>query len=125
MYVIGRVNAGMNKAVKSMKNGVDNCKTDVRIAEQQKKIKDLTREIGNLALVRLEGGEEMSPEIMERYEAIKAAKEEINVLESGKKKTTIICQECGAKTSADMKYCGACGASLQEARSDNTQTSNL
>lgn len=125
MYVIGTVNAGMNKAVKGMKNGVDNCKTDVRIAEQQKKIKALTREIGNLALVRLEGGEEMGPEIMERYEAIKAAKEEINVLESGKKKTAIICQECGAKTSVDMKYCGACGASLQEARSGNTNTANL
>lgn len=66
-------------------------------------------------MVRLEEGDEMSPEIMERYEAIKTAKEEIAVLESGKKKATIVCQECGAKTSADMKYCGTCGACLQEA----------
>ena len=115
MDVTGTINAGMAKAVKSMKNGVDNCKTDVKIAEQQKKIKALTREIGNLALVRLEAGDEMSPEIMERYEAIKAAQEEINALESGKKKSTIICQECGAKTAVDMKYCGVCGTSLQEA----------
>lgn len=115
MDVTGRINAGMTKAIKNMKNSVDNCKTDGKIAEQQKKIKALTREIGNLALVRLEAGDEMSPEIMERYEAIKAAKDEITVLESGKKKTTIICQECGARTSVDMKYCGACGTSLQEA----------
>ena len=67
------------------------------IAEKQKLIKSLTREIGNLA-----------------YETIKAAKEEISVLKSEKKKSTIICQECGSKTSVDMKYCGKCGTCLQE-----------
>ena len=115
MDVTGTINAGMAKAAKCMRNSVDNCKTDGKIAEQQRKIKALTREIGNLALVRLEAGDEMSPEIMERYEAIKAAKEEISVLESGKKKSTVTCQECGAKTSVNMKYCGVCGTSLQEA----------
>ena len=115
MDVTGTISAGMEKTVKSMKNGVDNCKKGGKIAEQQKKIKALTKEIGNLALLRLEAGDEMSPEIMERYEAIKAAKTEIAVLESGKKKSTVICQECGAKTSIGMKYCGACGTCLQEA----------
>lgn len=43
------------------------------------------------------------------------AKEEIAVLESGKKKSKVICKECGAKTSIDMKYCGICGVNLQEA----------
>ncbi|MBP3887179.1 MAG: hypothetical protein J6F30_05955 [Cellulosilyticum sp.] len=115
MDVTRTINAGMAKAARCMRNGVDNCKTDGKIAEQQKKIKALTREIGNLALVRLEAGDEMSPEIMERYAAIKEAKEAIATLESGKKKATVICQECGAKTSIDMKYCGACGTCLQEA----------
>lgn len=114
MDIIGTVNAGMTKMVRSMRDGVDNCKSDGKIAEQQKKIKRLTGEIGNLVLIRLEAGDEMSPEIMERYEAIKADKEEITVLENGKKKTTVICQECGSKTSADMKYCGTCGSCLQE-----------
>ena len=113
MNVTGTINAGMSKMAKSMKNGVDNCRTDGKIAEQQKKIKVLTREIGSLALLRLEAGDEICPEIMERYEAIKAAKEEITVLESGKKKATVVCQECGAKTSADMKYCSVCGTCLQ------------
>lgn len=112
MDVTGTINAGMTKVVRCMKNGVDNCKTDGKIAEQQKRIKSLTKEIGNLVLVRLEAGDEMSPEIMERYEAIKVAKEEIAVLESGKKKSTVICQGCGAKTSIDMKYCGVCGTCL-------------
>lgn len=52
---------------------------------------------------------------MERYNAIKTAKEEIDVLEGGKKKSSVICQQCGAKTSIDMKYCGTCGSCLQEA----------
>ena len=115
MNFTGTLNAGMAKFAKGMKNGADNYKADGKIAEQQKKIRMLTKEIGNLTVVRLEAGEEMSPEIMERYEAIKAAKEEITVLEGGKKKSTIICQECGAKTSVDMKYCGVCGTCLQEA----------
>lgn len=114
MDFTGTVNAGMAKFAKSMKNGVDNCKVDGKIAEQQKKIKVLTREIGNLALVKLEAGDEMCPEIMERYSAIKEAKEMITTLEKEKKRTTIVCQECGAKTSVDMKYCGVCGSCLKE-----------
>ena len=115
MDVTGTISAGMEKTVKSMKNGVDNCKKGGKIAEQQKKIKALTKEIGNLALLRLEAGDEMSPEIMERYFAIKEAKEVIAALEKEKKKTTIVCKECGAKTSVDMKYCGVCGSCLKEA----------
>ena len=70
MNVTGTINVGMAKAARFMRNGVDNCKTDGKIAEQKKIIKALTREIGNLTIVRLEAGEEMCPEIMERYNAI-------------------------------------------------------
>lgn len=114
MKFTGKVNAGMAKFAKNMRNGVDNCKVDGKIAEQQKKIKVLTREIGNLTLVRLEAGDEMCPEIMERYSAIKEAKEMISTLENKKKRTSVLCQKCGAKTSIDMKYCGVCGASMKE-----------
>ena len=115
MNITGTVNAGMRKMADGMKNGVNNCKVDGKIAEQQKRIKMLTKEIGNLALVRLEAGDEMCPEIMERYEVIKDAKEEIVVLQSEKKKSTVVCKECGAKTFIDMKYCGVCGTCLQNA----------
>ena len=114
MDVTGTINASMSKMARGMKNSVENCKLDGKIAEKQKMIKVFTKEIGNLALIRLEAGDEMSPEIMERYEAIKVAKEEISVLKSSKKKANVICQECGAKTSSEMKYCGVCGNCLQE-----------
>ena len=114
MSFTGNVNAGMATFAKNMKNSVDNCKLDGKIAEQQKKIKVLTREIGNLALVRLEAGDEMCPEILERYSTIKEAKDIISELEKEKKKATVVCSKCGAKTSADMKYCGKCGAKLHE-----------
>lgn len=112
MKVTGTINAGMSKMARSMKNSVDNCKIDGKIAEKQKMIKTLTKEIGNLALARLEAGDEMSPEIMERYEAIKSAKEEISILQSEKKKSTVICPECGEKTVIEMNYCGVCGSCL-------------
>lgn len=115
MSFTGKANAGMAKFAKSMKDGMDNCKVDGKISEQQKQIKKLTTEIGNLALLRLEAGDEMSPEIMERYLAIKEAKEVIAELEKEKKITVIVCPKCGAKTSIDMKYCGKCGVELEEA----------
>lgn len=114
MKVTGTINAGMSKMVKNMKNSVDNCKIDGKIAEKQKTIKLLTKEIGNLTLVRLDAGDQMCPEIMERYEMIRSVKEEISILKSSKKKTNIICQECGAKTSIQMKFCGVCGNCLQK-----------
>ena len=114
MDVTGTINAGMSKMTRSMKNSVNNCRIDGKIAEKQKMIKTLTREIGNLAVVRLEVGDEMCPEIMERYEAIKSAQEEIATLQSEKKKSTVVCKECGAKTSIEMKFCGVCGTQLQE-----------
>lgn len=114
MNFTGKFNASMAKMSRTMKNGVDNCKLDGKIAEQQKKIKVLTKEIGNLALVRLDAGDEMSPEIMERFEAIKEARAEITALEGERKKASIACPKCGAKTTGDMRYCGKCGADMKE-----------
>ena len=115
MSFTGKLNAGMTNLTKSMRNGVDNYKVDGKIAEQENRIKALSKEIGNLVLIRLEAGDEMSPEIMERYVAIKEAKEIITSLENEKVKTTVVCPNCGAKTSMEMNYCGKCGASVKEA----------
>lgn len=114
MKLTGKLNAGMTNLAQSMKNGADNFKLDGKIAEQQRKIKELIKEIGNLAVVRLEAGDEMSPEIMERYTAIKTAKEKISELEREKKVSSAVCPSCGAKTSIGMKYCGKCGANMME-----------
>lgn len=115
MKFTGKLNAGMTSFAQSMKNGADNCKLDGEIAKQQKKIKELIKEIGNLAVVRLEAGDEMSPEIMERYVAVKEAKEKISELEKERKISSAVCPSCGAKTSIGMKYCGKCGANMMEA----------
>ena len=64
--------------------------------------------------MKLESGDEMSPEIMERYELIKLARAEIIALEENKKKSKVVCKACGSKTSIDMKYCGVCGACLDK-----------
>ena len=113
MSFTGTVNAGMAKFTQSMKDCADNCRLDGKITEQQKKIKRLTKEIGKLTIIRLEAGDEMCPEIMERYTAIKEAQKLISEIEKEKKRTTVICPNCGVKTSADMKYCGVCGADLE------------
>jgi ribosomal protein L40E len=110
MGFAGKLNAGMYGIAKSVKTGAGNSKLDGRIEEQQKKIKELTKEIGNLTLIRLEAGDVMSPDIMERFDAICQAKTEIETLEKEKVVTTIICPKCGEKTSVGMKYCGKCGA---------------
>lgn len=114
MSFAGKVNAGMASFTTAMKNGVDNSKLDGKIAEQENKIKELTKEIGNLVILRLEAGDEMSPEIMERYAAIQGAQEKIAALEKERKVTKVVCPHCGAKTSMDMKYCGKCGAVMTE-----------
>lgn len=114
MKLTGKLNAGMASFTQSVKNGADNCKLDGKIAEQQRKIKELTKEIGNLAVVRLEEGDEMNPEIMERYLVIKAVKERISELEKERKVSSVVCPICGAKTSAGMKYCGKCGANMMK-----------
>ena len=114
MNFIGTINAGMTKLARSMKDGTDNCKLDGKIAECQNRIQTLTKEIGNLTVIRLEAGDEMNPEIMERYVAIQEAKEMISELEKEKKRTMVICQACGAKTSVNMKFCGVCGTRLDE-----------
>ncbi|MGN0350367.1 MAG: zinc-ribbon domain-containing protein [Roseburia sp.] len=114
MKLTGKLNAGMANFTQNMKNAADNCKLDGKIADQQRKIRGLTREIGNLAVVRLEAGDEMSPEIMERYAAIKEARETISELEKKKIISSTVCPSCGAKTSISMKFCGRCGARMKE-----------
>lgn len=118
MSFTGKLNAGMASFTASVKNGVDNYKLDGKITEQKNKIKNLTKEIGNLVIVRLEAGDEMSPEIMERYSAIQEAKDMIETLEKERKVTKAVCPSCGTKTSIEMKYCGKCGASMTKEKND-------
>lgn len=114
MKFTGKLNAGMTSIKRGMKNGVENNRLDGKISEQEKIIKELKKEIGNLAFLRLEEGDVMCPQIMERYEAILEAREIIHTLETERIVTKSVCPVCGAKTGLTMKYCGECGAQLVE-----------
>jgi hypothetical protein len=106
----------MNNLAKNMKTSADNYKIDGKIAEQEKIIKKMSKEIGNLVIIRLDGGDEMSPDIMERYNAILEARKAIDELEGEKVSVEnyVICPKCGAKTTPGMKYCGRCGSDMED-----------
>ena len=97
-----------------LRTNADDCQIDLKIAEQERLIRKLTSEIGNLAVLNLDNGEEMSPEIMERYEIIKTAKQKIEEMRADKKSASRECPKCGAKVPSGMKYCGECGSPLNK-----------
>ena len=98
---------------KGIQSGIDNCKLEGKISEQQHVIKKFKKEIANLVMHRLDAGDEMCPEIMERYHAILEARTEIESLEKGRKIVKVVCSGCGHKTSVKMNYCVKCGMPLK------------
>ena len=115
--IMETLNAGFESIKKGMRDGADNYKIEGKIIEQKKEIKRLTKEIGTLTILRLEAGDEMCPEIMERFDAIKAAQAEIEVLENSIKTSKLVCPRCGAKNSNRMNFCGQCGTALKQEES--------
>ncbi len=114
MSLMDSLNAGVNSAVKAYKNGAENYKIKAAVAEQERIIEKMTEEIGNLIVVDLDNGAELSPAVMERYEAIKVAREIISEIKVEKPEViTKICPSCGKKTTSDMVYCGKCGTKLE------------
>ena len=114
LSITGNFYADMAGIADLIKGSADDYILDGNIVEQQKIIRKLTEEIGNLTLLKLEEGEEMSPEVMERYEVIKEAKQKIEEMKADKKTVFVECPECGAKASVNMKYCGSCGSALNK-----------
>ncbi len=51
-----------------VKKGTESAKTTVNVAEQERLIKKMTTEIGNLIMVELDEGKTFGPAIMERYQ---------------------------------------------------------
>ncbi len=106
------INAGVNSAMKACKNGSDTVKAKAKVSEQERIIEKMTDEIGNLMVIELDNGKELSPAIMERYEAIKAARAIIAELEVEKNDGTKVCPNCGKKSIGELSYCGICGTKL-------------
>lgn len=111
--IVGTLSVGMTSMKKGIQSGIDNCKLEGKISEQQHVIKKLKKEIENLVMQRLDAGDEMCPEITERYQAILEARTEIKSLEKGRKIVKVVCSGCGHKTSVKMNYCGKCGMPLR------------
>ena len=115
---MGKCLAGMSSAANSVKTSMGNTRQDGKIAGLEKEISALTMEIGNLTLLRLDAGlggnEPANRPILERYEAIRGAREAIETAEGAKQFKRIVCPHCGAKTSAGLIYCGKCGKRLDE-----------
>jgi len=82
--------------------------------QQGKEIHDLTVEIGRLTVMSLDKKKNLGPEILERYDAICAARVAIADAEKQRVNAKIVCPKCGKKTTAGMRYCGFCGAKISE-----------
>ena len=112
--MIGKCGAEMASATNSMKRSVANTKQDGKIVDAEKTISTMTREIGNLTVIMLDGDRTVGPDIKERYEAIVQAREVIREAEGRKDYRKTVCPVCGKKTTAGMHYCGWCGSLIQE-----------
>ena len=84
---MGKCYAGMNSMVTGMKRSNLNWKQDGKAAEAEKTIHTMTREIGNLTVVMLDGDRSVGPDIKERYSAILEARKLMAEAEAGKKHT--------------------------------------
>ena len=111
---MGKCYAGMDGMVKGMKRTNLNWKQDSKAAEAEKMIHTMTREIGNLTVVMLDGDRSVGPDIKERYVAILDARKLMAEAEAGKKHTKTVCPHCGKKSAAGMHYCGWCGEALAD-----------
>ena len=110
----GKCGAGMASAANSMKRSATNTKQDGKIAGAEKSIASLTREIGNLTVIMLDGNKTVGADIMERYKAILEARKSIKEAEAEKVYVKTVCPVCGKKTAAGMRYCGCCGNLIVE-----------
>ena len=110
--IMGKAYAGTARAVKDMKTANANFRQDGKVADAERAISTMTKEIGNLTVLMLDGNREVGPDIKERYMAIVEARRIIAEAEAGKVHSKTVCPHCGKKTTAGMHYCGWCGELL-------------
>ena len=110
--VMGKCYAGMAGVVRDMKTANTNFKQNGKVAEAEKTISTMTREIGNLTVLMLDGNRSVGPDIKERYAAIVEARKVVDAAQAEKVVKHVTCPHCGHKTAAGMHYCGWCGELL-------------
>ncbi|MCR4771175.1 MAG: zinc ribbon domain-containing protein [Oscillospiraceae bacterium] len=110
-------------------NAIESGKLSLKINGEEKKIAAAVVKLGELFLARLDAGEAADEETMAVYseiigcrEVIAATQEELENLkaakESGAESRTVeegtkFCTACGAKVSADARFCPECGKPQQ------------
>ena len=107
--IMGKAYAGTARAVKDMKAANANFRQDGKVSDAERTISTMTKEIGNLTVLMLDGNREVGPDIKERYMAIVEARRIIAEAETGKVHSKTVCPHYGKKTTAGMHYCGWCG----------------
>lgn len=108
----GKMVSGTAGAAVGMKRAGHNAKQDGKIEDARKRMRALTYEVGRLTVRAMDNGGDYTGPVSERYETIKAIREEIRALEAGKQRTKTVCPHCGESIVAGMRYCGACGKEL-------------
>ena len=68
--VMGKCCAMTASAMNGMKRSASNCRKDGNIVDQQKRINDLTMEIGRLTVRKLDEGQTAEEPVLERYRRI-------------------------------------------------------
>lgn len=101
-----------DEVANAVRKGADSCKQTVSTVEQERIIRKMASEIGNLVLIELDEGKEYGPAIMERYATIVEARKIIEDAKKEQEPVKKICPICGKSNSLEMKYCGFCGADM-------------
>lgn len=112
------------KLTKKVKDTTSNLSVDTKIHEQEKKIKELSAEIGTLMVKVMDAGETTwGDDVKERYDAILKVREEIKELEAQKvaedDDDKVVCAACGKVVANGMSFCGNCGAKVEPKAKDD------
>lgn len=91
-------------------------KLNLKLATEEKKIEELTFQIGSTLLLSLDAGQEFEETIMALYEELKTSRAAVASLRAEIANLTgsVICSSCQEKNPVDSKFCRECGRSLQE-----------
>ena len=118
MDFMKKLNLEANKLTQKVKDKANNVSVDAKVFEQERKIKELVVEIGNLTVKSMDdGAANFNEAIKEKYDAILEIRKVIEELKSQKVETEVeapvICPSCGKVVADGMKFCGNCGAKVE------------
>lgn len=112
-----------NKANSAIENG----KLTLRISNEERKISELTHNMGELLLDELDAGETFNDEIMALYSSIASAREVIACakaeMDANRQTEEVIdvdvvvssaCETCGSELLGDAKFCATCGTKVAQ-----------